>query len=259
MPCPLLLFTAQFFRLPPPCGEGGGGGRTWYTLPHPSLALPLKGRGPEILTFRRSRRGLTLIELLLVLVLLVVMGSLVMPVFTGGFASVRLRRAGDQVISRWAGARARAIETGEVIQFRFAPETGSYQVEVWTGPIDGEERTSATSPASVETAAPTATRTTDDGTEKSAALPEEIVFQSGQIAVDDPLAGERRVETMQETGSDLSTAILFFPDGTSSNASVVLSNDHQQFLRLTLRGLTGIARASDVLTRDELESSSRSR
>jgi hypothetical protein len=32
---------------PYPGGEGWGGGRSWYTLHHPSLTLPLKGRGPE--------------------------------------------------------------------------------------------------------------------------------------------------------------------------------------------------------------------
>ena len=37
--------------------------------------------------------GMTLIELLLVMALLVVIGSLVAPVFTGSFGSVRLRRA----------------------------------------------------------------------------------------------------------------------------------------------------------------------
>src|SRR5687768_6658103 len=109
MPRPLPIRLVPFFRLPPPGGEGWGGGRTWYTLSQPSL----KGRGPDRPKYEpNSRRGLTLIELLLVLVLLVVMGSLVMPVFTGGFASVRLRRAGDQVMTRWANARARAVESG---------------------------------------------------------------------------------------------------------------------------------------------------
>src|SRR5215208_6937487 len=59
------------------------------------------------------RRGMTLVELLVVLALLVVIGSIVVPVFTGSFASVRLRRAGDQVLTRWSQARARAIESGD--------------------------------------------------------------------------------------------------------------------------------------------------
>src|SRR5215207_2670818 len=73
--------------------------------------LPVYRKGPK-----RSH-GMTLVELLVVLALLVVIGSIVVPVFTGSFASVRLRRAGDQVLTRWSQARARAIETGEVYQF----------------------------------------------------------------------------------------------------------------------------------------------
>src|SRR5689334_7727210 len=76
-------------------------------------------------------RGMTLVELLLVLALLVIIGSLVVPVFVGSFSSVRLRRAGDEVLARWAQARGRAIETGDIFQFRYASGTGTYQVEPW--------------------------------------------------------------------------------------------------------------------------------
>src|SRR5215213_9960109 len=83
-----------------------------------------------------KQRGMTLVELLVVLALLVVIGSIVVPVFTGSFASVRLRRAGDQVLTRWSQARAQAIETGEVFQFTYTPETGSYQVGPWVSLVE---------------------------------------------------------------------------------------------------------------------------
>src|SRR5436853_7058047 len=79
----------------------------------------------------RSCRGVTLMELLLVLVLLVVAGSLTIPAITGAFSSVRLRRAGDAIVARFAEARAQAIETGLPYQFRFTPETGKYRLEPW--------------------------------------------------------------------------------------------------------------------------------
>jgi hypothetical protein len=47
--------------------------------------------------------------------------------------------------------------------------------------------------------------------------------------------------------------ILFFPDGAASQATVVLQNDRSQYVRLTIRGLTGVARASAVLTREEMD------
>jgi hypothetical protein len=90
-----------------------------------------------------------------------------------------------------------------------------------------------------------------------AALPTPIIFQGGQTAVEDRVRGERRVDSLQSTGETWSTPILFFPDGSSSTATVVLEDDAPRYLRLTLRGLTGVARASGLMTRAELDESSR--
>jgi hypothetical protein len=38
---------------------------------------------------------------------------------------------------------------------------------------------------------------------------------------------------------------------------VVLANDRNQFLRLTLRGLTGVGRATDILSREEVQRADR--
>jgi prepilin-type N-terminal cleavage/methylation domain-containing protein len=209
-----------------------------------------------------SRRGMTLVELLVVLALLVVIGSIVVPVFTGSFASVRLRRAGDQVLTRWSQARARAIETGEAYQFRFTPETGTYRVEPWTNIAEqaavgsGAASTSTTSLRSSASDAVAATND-DAAAVQSRSLPEQITFHGGQLAVEDVISGERQVASMKSAGDELSTPILFFPDGTTSEASVVLANDRNQFVRLSLRGLTGVGRATQILSREELQKADR--
>jgi hypothetical protein len=221
-----------------------------------------------------TRRGITLFELLLVLTLLVVFGSMVAPVFMGGFSSVRLRRAGDQVLAHWSKTRALAIETGDVYQFAFTPESGEFRIEPWTGVVSEAalkqtSASSATSRAADAAAAPTtatdaagATKTAagkaEKEQEKGLTLPEQAKFYAGQIAAEDPETGERKVVPLTSSGDEQSTAIMFFPDGTTSQASVVLTNDRQQYLRLTLRSLTGVGRASQVLTRDELERVDRS-
>lgn len=228
-------------------------------------------------------------ELLLVLVLLVVAGSLVVPAITTAFGSVKLRRAGDQVVSRWAEARAQAVETGTVYQFRFTPETGDYRVEPWvsaagatgasatgatgaTGataaattnaaaasraPSSGSTSGSSTSSAASELASRVTHRMLSQSSTIEATLPNPIKFQGGQTAVDDRVRGERRVDSLQSTGESWSTPILFFPDGSSSTATIVLQDDAPRYLRLTLRGLTGVARASGLMTREELDESSR--
>ena len=224
-----------------------------------------------------NTRGMTLVEILVVLALLVVIGGLVVPVFTGSIASVRLRRAGDQVVTGWSRARAEAIESGQPYQFRFTPESGKFVIEPWTGLL-GEEgaasksstsssasaasasTTSATTASSSSGTTTTASSKNSEGTAAAAAngaLPEEIVFQSGELAVEDFESGERSAASLQDAGESESIPILFFPDGTASEASVLLTNGKKQFVRVTLRGLTGVGRASEVLTQEELQRADR--
>ena len=220
--------------------------------------------------------GMTLVEILVVLALLVVIGGLVVPVFTGSIASVRLRRAGDQVVTGWSRARAEAIESGQPYQFRFTPDSGKFVIEPWTGLL-GEEgaasKSSTSSSASAASASTTSATTTSSSSSTTTAssknsegraaaaangaLPEEIVFQSGELAVEDFESGERSAASLQDAGESESIPILFFPDGTASEASVLLTNGKKQFVRVTLRGLTGVGRASEVLTQEELQRADR--
>ena len=205
---------------------------------------------------------MTLVEVLLTLVLLVVIGSMTAPVFFGAYATARLRSGGDLVVTQWSDARTRAIETGEVYQFRFTAESGKFVVEPWAGTLEqnGAARGAATATSTAASASGTTTavpssssNVTGAASAKNGTLPEEVVFQSGELAVEDPLTGERSVGSLEEASESLSTPILFFPDGTTSQASVVLTNGKQQFVRVTLRGLTGVGRASVVLTEEELQ------
>ncbi len=182
-----------------------------------------------------ARRALTLFEVLLVLVLLVIVGSLTMPLFEGGFASVRLKRATDQVLTAWSETRARAIETGEIQQFRFQSESGNYRSEPWYP----EESL----PTIEEPATPVA----------DVVLPEQVVFVEGNVQVFEPTAGPQ-VTPMGQGGTGIwSSPILFFPDGSTSAATVLLRNEKQIFQRATLRALTGTGRASELLSREEAE------
>jgi Tfp pilus assembly protein FimT len=213
---------------------------------------------------------MTLVELLVVLALLVVIGSIVVPVFTGSFSSVRLRRAGDQILTRWSQARARAIETGEVFQFTYTPEAGAYRVGPWVAVADdtlgtAQSATTTSTRAIAATAATTATTgstptpATENPTGQDVSLPDKITFKSGEISVDDAVSGPRQISSMQSNADEASTPILFFPDGATSQASVVIGNDRNQFVRLTLRGLTGVGRKTDILSQEELQRAQRRR
>ena len=195
-----------------------------------------------------DRRGMTLFEILLVLVLLVVVSSLAAPLFDGGFATVRLRRGADQVLAAWTEARVQSIQTGRTHHFLFQPESGLYRVEPWQVLQD------AGAAADPTLAAPDANDSAlADWQPYEAELPEEIMFAEGEaLALD--AANEPTVETLnQGSATAWSAPILFFPDGSTSAASLMLRNERRLFQRVTLRALTGVARVSDVLSEDEAE------
>lgn len=203
----------------------------------------------------RRHAAMTLFELLLVLVLLVVIGSLAAPLFEGSLSSIRLRRGTDQVLATWSQARTHAIEAGQIFQFRFQPNGGDYRVDPWPGELEEELFEKDEVNASSEAAS------SERGTEESeladwkyeASLPEEIVFSSAESVSQDEY-GERTVTRLdQENTSKWSTPIMFFPDGTTSAASLLLKNGKEMYRRATLRSLTGVARASELLTREEVD------
>ncbi|MCH7752789.1 MAG: prepilin-type N-terminal cleavage/methylation domain-containing protein [Planctomycetes bacterium] len=194
------------------------------------------------------RRGMTLFEILLVLVLLVVVSSLAVPLFEGSFATVRLRRGSDQVLAAWSDARVQAVQTGQTHEFLFQSESGLYRVQPWQVQQVSDAITDPTAVAPIA----------DDSTQAvwlpyEAELPEEIMFAEGD-AITLTAANERTVETLNQSGESVwSAPILFFPDGSTSSASLLLRNERRLFQRVTLRALTGVARVSDVLTEDEVE------
>ena len=88
-------------------------------------------------------------------------------------------------------------------------------------------------------------------------LPKGIIFFDSAQEVD-----VRNLQMIQQMGLDttLSSAhewsppILFYPDGSASQAQLRMTNSTtQRFVQLRLRGLTGIAYVSDVLIAAELE------
>ena len=52
--------------------------------------------------------------------------------------------------------------------------------------------------------------------------------------------------------------IFFFPDGTTSTATLTVANDRQQAIEITLRGLTGLARVGNPQVIDALNAAGRS-
>jgi len=208
-----------------------------------------KIRSSGALRFDPKRGAFTLFELLLVLVLFVVVGALAYPALRGPFDTQRLKKSAELVRTEWARARLRAMRTGRVHVFRFTPSSTQYMVETWVTAADDDQSVNDFQP----------TGTTSQGgmrptlpLSRASELPEGVRFFGGETAIDGRASQWADSAGMGISGSGNPVPVLFYPDGTTSEAAVILVNDRQQCVQVTLRGLTGSSLASQAMTLDEV-------
>ncbi|MCC9608221.1 prepilin-type N-terminal cleavage/methylation domain-containing protein [Blastopirellula sp. JC732] len=197
----------------------------------------------------RRLGGFSLLELLVVLTLLVILLSLAAPSILAPLRGSRLKNAADTICAEFAKARVEAMESGRVRMFRFQTDTGNYQVEPWLRASDTQENNivgegervigNGLIEQSVEA-------TTRQGT-----LAEGVTFMGEQVDVD-----MRSYETTDGQIADgqagYSRPILFYPDGTTSDAAVVMKSEDGGMTMVKLRGLTGIAKIGEYQSTEDL-------
>ena len=86
-------------------------------------------------------------------------------------------------------------------------------------------------------------------------LPEGVVFVQSEVETDmRSFAIQQQLQSGRLAGVLESAPVLFYPDGTTSDARIVLTNQYQRlFVVVSLRSLTGIAKISGLLTTDEVQ------
>ena len=206
------------------------------------------------------RSGITLLEVLLVMALLVAIASMAAPALQGTLDGHRLRNAADTVRVAWTKARVEAMETGRTYLFRYQPSGNLYTVEPLYTQDDYLESAEVTQNgvalntnsalAGVSAGQPSALATPTGKTEE---LAEGIVFTGSEATVDlraALLTGG--ATTSAGLDSQWSEPIFFYSDGTTSTARLALANQRECYVLLTLRGLTGIVEVSGLLGAEEL-------
>jgi hypothetical protein len=127
--------------------------------------------------------------------------------------------------------------------FRYEPKGSRYQIACLSA-ITGEDAGDINSlPAETEEDAEYAEA--DMLRLAKSRLPMEIVFAAGEVSAVPQMAG---AAAAAEGG--WSQPIMFYPDGTTSDASIVVANADQNTQRITLRGLTGISRVGQLSSED---------
>lgn len=192
-----------------------------------------------------KRRAITLLEILLTLSLIAASAAIVWPTLQRPFAQQRLRNSADQIRTAMNAARIRAISSGNVHALHYTTGSAQYRLECYQ-----EQGSNASTVSSFDVA----NAGGDTATANSAnyALPDGIILLGGQEGQNDQMRSNQQVSLADRAKSAQEVGILFFPDGTATNARVLLAGEHDRFVVVNLRGLTGVATVGPVLTSQEL-------
>lgn len=187
-----------------------------------------------------GQSGFTLLEILLVLGVLTVFLGIAWPSVTGAYRRYAFSDRLEDVRSAFAGSRLTAIDAGLIYQFRYEPGGRNYVLVPYELPIG--------SPTDNSTAASV-------GKQVSGELHETMQFEttSSFAGVEklspDMLSGLSNAGKLQSV--DWGPAILFYPDGTSVDATFDVVDEQKRRGRLTVRGLTGAVTLSRPEASDE--------
>lgn len=181
--------------------------------------------------------------MLLVLAVLVVLAAVAVPVFYRSVRDATLRSAAEQVRTEWNKAHIKAMKSGRTQVFRFQPEGRKFQIEPYTAETD-----TADAASSASTFAPPPPTTNQDNPNSRTQLPEGIKFVEGMTAEEERAKIVEEAMGASSSGGAWSKPILFYPDGVSSDAWLVVADEHNTAIRVELRGLTGLATVGDLTT-----------
>lgn len=171
---------------------------------------------------RRIQSGLTLVELLLVLGMMLVLTSLVIPNLIGFLENNQVKTQIRNLQSTLGKARCQAIENSRTVVFEWELDGGSYTVFALENPHEQTKRSTSISKEAFN-------------------LPESL---SGSLQEDFRFVKSKRLPRTQ----DARGRILFFPDGSGSLATVGIARRGGPTHWLDVDPLTGSV-ANRKLTR----------
>lgn len=182
-----------------------------------------------------SRGAFTLLEILLVLAVIAVIISVTWPPLMRYVGQQDLKESAVSVRHELAGSRIKAIENGLVYQFRYEPGGRWFAVLPYDRPDVGNEQVtnagSSLKPATTK-AAPAVLKQ----------LPERCRFRVKESQPVEQIPPEWRQLLPQNAPLgqiQWCVPILFFLDGSTDNATVIVEDLKGNSQTLTLRGLTG--------------------
>lgn len=203
---------------------------------------------------RRSRRGFTLSEMLVVLGLLVTVTALAQPVMSGALGDSRLRSAAKLVRVELAKARLRAMQTGVAQQFRH--EIGKGRFETAPATLEDQRAGAGTSLGRdrerIQHRSQDRDRAIPIDSDQAPRPGEEVLELSLPEGVSFDDREPEAPATVVATEDGWSEPIVFYPDGQTHSAHLRLKGERNSYVEVSLRGLTGVATAGRLRHEEEL-------
>jgi hypothetical protein len=165
--------------------------------------------------------------------LLVAIAAIMLPIMGGTMSRASLLSAGDVVRTLLTQARLDAMKSGQVHIFRCEIQGNRFQILSLTQFAEGGGELPPADETEYE-----ASEMLRLGLKR---LPSGVVFAGGDMSPSQHLAA-----IVGGAAGPWSPPIVFQPDGTASDATLLLANEYKHTLRVTLRGLTGIALVGEV-------------
>ena len=204
--------------------------------------------------YARPRSGLSLLEMILVMAVMVAAAAIAFPALQGPMNDQRLRKAGDLVLAQWARARLTAMKTGQMQVFQYEIGSEYYQVQSFYDQTDSLEASADADQLAISDQM----RVNPDQAQADSSLgvsgvrlPSGITFFVGETNLDSRLLQAQSEGAAAPSDGSAAQPIVFYPDGTTTSARLVLTNE-RFFVELKLRGLTGMGRASELMTIEEI-------
>jgi prepilin-type N-terminal cleavage/methylation domain-containing protein len=195
------------------------------------------------------RSGVTLIEVLLVLAILAAVAGMAAPTIDSMLTSRRVFHSADELVNDLLEARVRAIKTGQAQVFSATISGRDYSITPWMGNYDeidasaGATITTSTGlTIDTEASAAGATSSPASGEVDVKELLEDVQFYSVETLIDSRNAAAIQSEggtVAAPASGGVSKPVLFYPDGSSTTAMVILVDSRGRRIAIQLRGIVG--------------------
>lgn len=184
---------------------------------------------------------------MIALAIIVAITSLAAPAVARAWERYRVKIAGDQLRAEFTHAHVEAMRTGQIQVLRFELGGSSYYLQPW---MAGDEAINV----SLEEAFEQNTPQYQAEPVEEMKLPADVTFEFAQARFDTRAMEIEEETSQQQTAlTQWSQPILFYPDGTSSQAKITVANLRGEAVQVTLRKLTGLATVGELTTLEALE------